>query len=234
MMKALLFLFLVFQYTVPQHTGALAVAPTGPTWTYVDTAVNASCPAGTTCTITGLTSTQTNSVLIAGYEIDSGFSANIVSATGGGGTWIVCASLNCYKTLGGTGTVDQAYNLTGTGGATSVTITTSSSIGVGWIAAAAEFHCTANCGTIALDQIGINTSSASCASCTGASFTGLTGTSDICEQFTYTPSGLSGGGTYTLDSSTGLPYLLNAASGTAPTFTQSSAGGFVSSGICFQ
>lgn len=219
-------------YMIPCRTGATASAAAAPVWTYVDTAVNASCAAGNSCVVTGLTSTQTNSVLIAAYEVSSGFAPNISAVSGGGGAWPLCPSTSCYESLGGVGTIDQAYNVTGSGGATSVTVTLASATSQTWIAAVAEWHCTANCGTIALDQIATNVTSSSCASCTGASFSGLTGTSDICEQLAFN-NGITGYGTYTSDSTGAIPYLLNSVSGTAPTFTQPT-GSFIASGMCFK
>jgi hypothetical protein len=156
--------------------------PPAPTWVYVDDGTNFSC-SGTTCTITLGTATTAGSILVAG-SIDNNYPSTryLSSGTGAGGTWVNCST--CGASIASLWNNSLTYNLTGTGGSTSITMTLSST-STSWDLFVAEFKCTANCTAITVDQLGTPVSSTTCNnSCPGASFTGLTGSSDLIVNFT--------------------------------------------------
>jgi hypothetical protein len=213
---------------------AFSQSTPAPTWAYVDTAFNAACSsASASCTVTGLTPTTAGSVLVAFLGSAANGVTSIASASGGGGTWNLCASSGCYVSNLSGSTLDAAYNITGTGGATSVTVTLGSVAGVSWVAVVDEFTCTANCGTNSLDALGaVSDSTTNCTSCTGSSFTGITA-GDLCVSGAFPGGTLSAvSSPYTFDS-VGEAYSLNTPRGTAPTWTQTS-GHFSANGMCFK
>jgi DNA-binding winged helix-turn-helix (wHTH) protein len=209
--------------------------PAGPTWIYVQNGFNNSC-SGTTCTVS-LSTTTAGSVLVAGMFDITAAGHTIASASGGGGTWSLCASSGCALTQSAF-SLDMAYNITGTGGATSV-VTTLNSSSTNWGVDIDEWKCTANCGTIALDQIvGTKYTSASCSTgCLGAGFTGLTGTSDLIVDFVdRTTAAGTPSSPYVYDGNSGdwIAYALNIKSGTAPTLPLKVAGPFAATGLAFK
>lgn len=243
LLNMMLFLTLAFpQFNIPQHTGATAAAAASPNWAFVQSAFDFSCASGTSCTISGLASTTAGSVMVVGLAGTGGVSGvKFTSGSGGGGTWQLCASSGCFQNAFGD-SQDIIYNITGTGGATSVTISYNTTISA--VLALGEWKCTANCGTIAVDQlVTAPVQSASCSTCTAAAYTGLTGTSDLMVQLVgiannpATPSA-----PYQLDSNLVWIYALNNSSGTAPTVCNSSsssscvadAGSFAATGLAFK
>lgn len=199
-----------------------------PTWAFVQANENFSCATGTTCAVT-LSASTANSILLVGIIDNTVAGHTIASASGGAGTWNLCPASGCANTTGNW-SFDNAYNLTNTGGATSITVTINSSDS-SWFLYVNEFKCTANCGTIALDKIATPATS-TCTSCTGASFSGLT-TGDLLIMNSDTSSTYSAiSSPYTLFSSLG--YCLSACTGTAPTFTVSPSAVFAAIGISFK
>lgn len=211
-----------------------------PTWVHVASNYITGCTT-TTCTVTGLTATTAGSVLIAGMVDLTAGVHNILSASGGGGTWIPCPASGCVVTKSPQFTLDMAYNITGTGGATSVTLTINSA-STNWSAFVDEFKCTANCGSgRALDAPTSGTvTSAGCTACVGAGFTGLTGPSDlIIEQYDQSQTVLSVTAPYVREQMAGsgpdwVAYELGASTGAAPTINFSVSSVFAGTGLAFK
>lgn len=203
-----------------------------PVWAFVQDTTNFSCVANP-CTATFSTATTAGSVIIAALSSVTS-TDTITTVSGGGGTWTLCVASGCKTTQTTIGAIDIAMNITGTGGATAIAITDAASNPA--FVAAAEFKCTANCGTIALDKIPATFgNSAGCGTCTSAGFTGLTGTSDVIVHFMNydnTMSAPSGG--YVISPSAVFLYHINSAVGTAPTVTQTASGNFVATGIAIK
>jgi hypothetical protein len=207
-----------------------------PTWTFVQSAYTGGC-SGTTCAVP-LAATTPGSVLVAGTLDLNAAEHTISSVTGGGGTWTLCPESGCLVTESPQFSLDMAYNITGTGSAESVTVTLNSADS-SWTAIVDEWKCTANCGTIALDQIvSSKYTSTSCSTgCLGAGFKGLTGKSDLIvslvdrTQAAGTPSS-----PYVYDTTAGLwiAYAPNIKAGTAPTLPLEVAGPFAATGLAFK
>lgn len=200
-----------------------------PTWAFVQDATNFSCGANP-CTVTFSTATTAGSFIMVGLSSTNG-TDTISSVSGGGGTWNLCAASGCHITNTNIGSGDVSYNITGTGGATAISVTDAAG-NIGFLAAI-EIKCTANCGTIALDAIPNSFgNSTSCGTCTAAGFTGLTGTSDAIAQFmNYDNTITAPSGGYILSPSSVFLYHINSAVGTAPTATQTAAGNFLATGL---
>jgi DNA-binding winged helix-turn-helix (wHTH) protein len=207
-----------------------------PTWVYVQSAYTGSC-SGTTCAVP-LAATTAGSVLVVGTLDLNAAGHTISSVTGGGGTWTLCPASGCLVTQAPQFSLDMAYNITGTGRAKSVTVTLNSTDS-NWTAIVDEWKCTANCGTIALDQIvSSKYTSALCGTgCLGAGFTELTGTSDlIISLVDRTQAAGMPSSPYVYDTTAGLwiAYALNITSGTAPTLPLKVAGPFAATGLAFK
>lgn len=234
----ILIVFLLALYAWPQQVITArrrAVSGASPVWTFVQDATNFACVANP-CPVTFTSPTTSGSVIIAALSSVTGTDTitSVAFAASGGGTWVLCSSSGCKTSQTTLGAVDLAYNITGTGGATVINITDAA--GNPTFVAAIEIKCTANCGTIALDEIPSSFgNSASCGTCTAAGFTSLTGTSDAIVQFMSYDNTLSApSGGYILSPSAVFLYHLNSAVGTAPTITQSAAGNFVATGIAIK
>ena len=118
-----------------------------------------------TCNVT-VASTTSGSILVCGMADFANSTNHITSCSGGGGTWVLCPTLSCLVLNASLEPMDEAYNVTGTGGATTITINTFASSSA-WAAVVGEWRCTANCPANSLDQIAnSNTSTASCGTCT--------------------------------------------------------------------
>lgn len=206
-----------------------------PVWVFKQAADNFSCPTGTTCNVT-ISSTTSGSILVCAMLDGVNSTNHITSCSGGGGTWTLCPTSSCVVTNANLFPIDAAYNLAGTGGATTITVnvaTSSSFFG----AVVGEWDCTANCPANALDKIASsNTSTASCGTCTLSSFTSPT-VGDLAVQLVSadnTPLS-SPSSPYVIDGSLGLfVYSLGITSGAAPTVTQSPSGALTSTGLTFK
>jgi hypothetical protein len=113
---------------------------------------------------------------------------------------------------------------------------TNSKFGYGIIG---EWKCTANRGTIALDQIAATnpTTNTSCTSCTGSSFTGLAGKSDLLIQAVNEVNSWTAiTSPYVLDywKNPNFAYALGSLSAGAPTLKHSPAGGLITIGLAFK
>lgn len=207
------------------------------TYTLLQEAFNFGCGVSTTCAVSMTSPTTANSILIAGYFGGSNTTNHISSGTGAGGTWALCAASACHNNAsGGAEPLDLAYNLTGTGGSSSITMTISATDSVFEGFVIAEFQCTSNCGTIAFDAVSSVVNNASCTTCTAGSFSSLTGTSDLLFQLvsnnvsTFTTPVSS---PYVLDPSGNFIYAAGSVSLTAPTATNLSTA-FSSSGLAIK
>ena len=205
-----------------------------PTWVFVQAAINASCPAGTTCNVT-VASTTSGSILVCGMADFANSTNYITSCSGGGGTWVLCPTLSCLVLNAASGPIDVAYNVTGTGGATTITINIFASSS-GWAAVVGEWRCTANCPANSLDQIAnSNTSTASCGTCTLSGYASPSVGDLAVQQVLFSNEIASLSTPYVLDTSIGVfAYGLGISSGTAPTATQSPSGSLSSSGLTFK
>jgi DNA-binding winged helix-turn-helix (wHTH) protein len=207
-----------------------------PTWAYVQSAYTGGC-SGTSCAVP-LVATTAGSVLVAGTLDLNAAGHTISSATGGGGTWALCPESGCLVTQSPQFSLDMAYNITGTGGAKSVTVTLDSADS-NWTAIVDEWKCTASCGTIALDQIvSKKYTSALCSTdCLGAGFTGLTGTSDLIVSLVdRTQEAGVPSSPYVYDTTAGqwIAYAPNITSGAAPTLPLKVVGVFAATGLAFK
>jgi hypothetical protein len=240
-MHFLLTFALVFWPWMQEVTGHYNKGPSGgsPTWAFLQKANNSACTAGTsTCNVT-VGNTTANSVMACAFStVDSTQKTlSSCSMSAGGSSWTNCGS-GCQVGVTGLWS-DVAYSALGGTAQTAPTLTctlNTASVST-WLCAFFEAHCTANCGTIAIDQVGTAGTSTSCSSCTGASYSGLTGTSDLMVQFANVANtGSCGGGCgiYTLTSDTVWLYALNTTSTTAPTLTQTGAGKASIPGLSFK
>jgi hypothetical protein len=197
-----------------------ALHPLGATWALVHSASNASCSAGTTCTVT-VTSTGAGNLLVGTVLV--GNTGLTISSVSGGGTWTHCGTCQMFNaTAGGT---DASYTLSSTSGATSIVFTLSASnSGGAWVAAVLEYSYTA--GPISFDAASTRNQSTASASQAGVALT-LTGSNDVIVQTATEQSSASAiSAPYTqpalFPSGDGVAGAINTASGTAPTWTATS------------
>ncbi len=200
----------------------------GNTFTQTQTPVFTSCSSAATCTLT-VTSTGAGHLLVI-TAIQTSGAADFISSVSGGGTWVVPSGANtCQGSNAAVGAVSCAYVLSSSAGTTSVVITWS-----GTFAAFATFYeVTYSGGSVAVDKQDTAFNSSSSTSQPGPTLS-ITGTSDaIFQSIT-----LFTGNVTAIDSSyvnfhsyvnfSGSANILNAASGTGPTWTLSaSASAFV-------
>lgn len=133
-----------------------------------------SCPALTSpCAIT-VASTTAGSAMAVYIITDN--SVTITSVSGGGGTWNLCAASACHVVNTGNDSLDAAYNLTGTGGATSISVSLSTSGATELFAGFMEFAPPKGT-TPQLDTVGVAQSSSCLSNCPTPALT-LTGTND--------------------------------------------------------
>jgi hypothetical protein len=216
--------------------GSLCGLGQNPIWMYVQSQ-DGSC-SGTTCTLT-MYPTSAGSVVVPSVINLTASNITISSGTVGGSAVTLCAASGCNNYVSGSSRgADMAYIIGAPAGSTAVSLTLSASC-ASCFPAVDEWKCIAFCGTIALDQYASsNGGSSSCTNCTGSSFTGLTGSSDLLVQLvsgagTLTTSSLGLLGPYQFDINQDFIYALNSTSTAAPTYVQS-AGAFVSVGIAFK
>jgi hypothetical protein len=207
----------------------------GASWSLLQ-GVAQDCAAGSTCAIE-ITTTTANSVAVpSAYTADSNSisSVSLSGCTGSAGTWTggTGASYAAFNSSGAEG-IAWAYNLGNGGGCTLVTITMTSAETAAWSASFDEFS--RGGGTPAIDALASsNTNSSSCTTCTGSSFTSLSGSSDLLLQVVADGSSTgSPSSPYLWDSNELTAYALNSTQTTAPTWTQS-GGPFVSLGAAFR
>jgi hypothetical protein len=214
------------------------VAPTGPTFSAPTLAGTNTCTSGvTTCNVTVTASPTSNAVIAcAMITFPGAASTKISSCSGGGGTWTLCAASGCFNSLS-TNFEDFAYNVTPSSSTTTITVNlTAAPSTASWAAFVIYALCTANCGTLALDGLGAPYSTASCSTaCQGPSFSGLTGTSDVCltlASVSGTPSSPSS--PWAFDGTGDILYLINSAGPSGhPTFTNTPSGQVLVTGACF-
>lgn len=203
------------------------------TWTFLHVAENTGCN-GTSCTVT-VPSTTAGSVQVV-WAVGGGSSNTISSASGGGGSWTLCPSSGChtYSSSGG-GNLDGIYNVTGTGGATSIQVNISPS--ETWTVVYAEASCSGCSGSRALDTYGVTAGNSSCGSCTGVGLGTLTGNPDFGIQMLNYDNSLTIPSPWTLES-TDQWYLyatnLTSSNDSAPSITQSPNGVFIASAMAFK
>jgi hypothetical protein len=211
--------------------GAAPVTP--PTWVYVQDALGG-CNAGT-CTVSAAIPTTAGSVLVVGVWANNFAATALTSISGAGGTWLGGGSGN--QILEVDNAFDLAYDITGTGGSQSISVSATGSPNYAFLL---EIKCTANCGTISLDQGGVTSGNSSCGispTCPGAAYTSLSGSADLEIQFVYPDSGIASvTGGYAIAHNDGW-FIYNLASSvlTAPALTLDSGGQqFVASALAFQ
>ncbi len=203
-------------------------------WTFVQESIATACSAGsTTCTIDVANGNLLKTVAgsIWAVLLTTNNDVTITSVSGGGGTWNPCPSGSCHlfnSTL--SRNVDAAYNLTGAGGTTSVTVTISP-------AAAGQFgvnfiELLPPPGTTASFDVAGTATTNSCTTCTGVGLP-ISGTDAIVQN-------MAAAGT-SVWNPWSFPYIslplgdglnLNALNGAAPTVTTTGPGA-VFSAIAF-
>jgi hypothetical protein len=210
----------------------MATPPVAVTWTYLQTPAFSRCSAGTTCTISGIAATTANSVLfVSAY---GGTNSHLTGCTGGGGTWVTgsTSSFVAWDTTSAS-LMAIAYNITGTGGATSITCTFANSESAP-IVEVSEW--TRSTGVPTLDQLAAtNLNTSSCTStCSLSSFSGLTGAGDLLVQSLNDDTGIGNPSSpYVWDNQDVAIYALNSTQTAAPTIAQTS-GVLQSLGIAFK
>jgi hypothetical protein len=193
------------------------------TWSLLHVA-QSSCTSSASQSITVPSTTAGTVQVIALGACSSAGSSTISSASGGGGSWVTCPSHGCaISGVGDLGTTDLIYNITGTGGATSISVTISTSENA--ILNYAEFKLTCTgCAAISNQQNSRTTSSSSCSTCTAASFTSLTANDLLVQAMNIDNYPTTPSGSYVVEPTyfTFL-YNLNSSTLTAPTVCQSSS-----------
>jgi hypothetical protein len=226
----LLFLFGTISLANAQ-TGATpqsAVNPGG--WTFIQDSIATFCTSGSSCNITtgNMLPTTAGSVWIV--RIKTGNNLTISSVTGGGGTWTICP--NCHIFNGTNQNLDAAYNLSGTGGTTSVTVNlsqaSSGSFQVHFIELLPPPGSTAS-----FDAAG-TVNSPSCTTCRAVGLT-LSGTDAVFQ--TYGGNGTQGWNSWSspyITDGAGYGVGLNVNSGTAPTVAMTSPNGAIFMALAFK
>lgn len=184
--------------------------------------------AGTTCTLTLSTPTVAGDSLIVGYFNPPGAT---VSSPTGDSAWTKCTSPTCTVSDAGVGQWDAYYIANATGGAS--TITCNEPTQPGWFCRLYVIH--KSSGTPVFDTSG-SIDDASCTSCSGVALT-LTGSNDGIVQMAVGANPITAVTTYgntNFLNDFGMASLLTTSSGTAPTWTQSSAGAAVGIAIAFK
>lgn len=216
----------------------------------IQDANNFTCPSLATSCVVTTTATTALSVLTCELEgrnsNGTASSVSIASCSGGGGSWVMCPSSSCqlsntYDTgQGSQQPMDLGYNLTGTGGATSITVNISAALPSGnWAVAVVEYARPKNTGgRVVFDAVGTgnNNSNTTCTTCTTASFGPLAGNDLITGCW-----GMQNSSTiatpYYKSASTGADAYSypNAPNGAVTgTVTQSAGGGATLNGIAFK
>lgn len=232
MIRALLLIFLALQYTIPQHTGASAAAATA-SWSFVQSTPGG-CGAGPTCTFS-ITPTTANSVIVV--PVYTGTNITMTSAALAGcatpGTFTGGSGSSYQVFTAGLGGLAWGYILGNGGGCTDLLVTMSAADSGNIGPSILEFS--RGGGTPVLDALAsTNTNTSSCTSCTGSSFTSLSGTRDLIVQPANTGSGTgSPSSPYAWDPNDIVAYVLNSTATAAPTWTQTS-GGFQTFGVAFK
>lgn len=147
------------------------------TWSMVQHSSNTACSStSATCSVT-VTSTGSGHLLVITAVYGSSSTDITISSTSGGGTSTHCT--NCHATRDSSGDEeDISYILSSTSGATSISVTMSSSAFSGnWIATVEEYSWTGG-GSAALDTSNSVQDNTSCTTCNLPSLT-LTGTDDV-------------------------------------------------------
>lgn len=223
-------------------------------WTLVQNNIQAACNAGNSCSFaacTGGTGSECIAPTVAGSvwivsEMDSednpssSDNVTISSVSGGGGTWSLCPSSSCHVYDGTqTQNSDLAYNLSGTTGTQSFTVTLSGSTSSKFVIQFAEFLPPSGY-TASFDTSGHN-DDATCPSqiCAGPTLS-LTATDFVyvCCEYEINGQFANGGAPWTspyLTSPVGNGIGLNVSAGsTSPTVLTTGAPGIVTSAIAFK
>lgn len=238
-MVALLVALLLIPFTASAQwqigQRSFAQAPVTASWSFVQS-TGGGCSVGPTCTF-AITPTTANSVIIV--PVYTATNLTMTSAVLQG-----CSTPGTFT--GGSGSSYQAFGsppggtawgyILGNGGGCTDLLVTMSAADSGNIAPfLLEFS--RGGGTPVLDALSTtssNLNTTSCTTCTGSSFTSLSGTKDLIVQVTNTGSGTSSPSSpYVWDPNQFASYALNSIQLTAPTWTQSS-GGFQTFGVAFK
>jgi hypothetical protein len=156
-------------------------------WTFIQDTISDCTGGSTTCTTPACTTTYNCIIPTTAGSVWVMVLANtttnltISGVSGGGGTWTACASSGCHQYLSGLGNIDVYYNLTGSSGSNSFTVTASTTIpsgGDSWIDFIELLPPSGY--TASLDSVGTSTTCGGSAggtgtTCTGAALT-VTGT----------------------------------------------------------
>lgn len=178
-----------------------------------------------TCNLT-ITSTTAGNLGFASIHI--GVATEFITSISGGGTWVAPGGCQGVDT-GAAKATSCAYNLTLTGGTTSITVTRTSTTNAGtWRVYFAEIHTDLTGGSFTLDTnagaVGNRDQSTSVTNPAGVALT-LNGANDALFQTIcgVTPSAINGSYTTSdFSGSGGYGIAINTATGTAPTWTTGS------------
>lgn len=205
-MRKLLIIFGLLICAMPAHATVTKVQ-----------AISATC-ATNPCTSVTIASTGSGNLLVAVLGgSNSAATITAISCTPSCGTWTHCAS--CISHDATAGTIDAEYILSSSSGGLLLSMTSSNTPDAMWFY---EFSSTAT--PFLLDTQGTRDQTTAVTSAAGVTLT-LTGSNDVIIQSGVCAANISSITTYTLNGNpngNGSAYLLNTASGTAPTWTQTS------------
>jgi hypothetical protein len=218
-----------------------AVISTGVTWTLIQHLKTVNCGnSNATCSISGVTTTAGDLLILVGTNDDS--AQHIVfSSASGDSTWTHCPASGASENYSGSNWLasDCAYILSAAGG-TGLTISWTWNLAA--VAHAVElYEVRRSTGTATYDT-GNVASASSCGSCTGPTLT-LTGSSDFIAQWGSFENSIAPPGTSPWlnpndsdNSNTDSAWVgaLNQSSGAGPTYTQTGAGGGAMSAVAFK
>lgn len=210
----------------------LTAAPAWASFTLVQHPLNASCSSGNaTCSVT-VSSTGAGHLIVAIAGTNAG-TADPISSVSGGGTYTNCS--NCSIANSGSGTLDAAYTLNSTSGATSISVTMSSAPSAVWKVEILEYSFTN--GPISLDASGSTSNTTSTSSPPGQGLA-VAGLNDVIVQaIKVGPNATAISGSYTspadFSGSYGWAGWVNTITGTAPTWTSSASSQSAVLGIAF-
>jgi hypothetical protein len=200
----------------------LLSCPAWATWAVVQHTSNTCTTASQTCNI-AVSSTGTGNVIVIGIGIAS--NAEQIVSVSGGGTYTHPATA-CHSADGTTRGADCAYTLASTSGTTTITVTRTDATSFGWNASATEYSFTS--GPVSLDtgtpQVRDQTTTVTGPA--GVTLT-LSGTNDAIYQMIEGTAPTAVTSPYSTNqnfsANLGAASSINTVSGTAPTWTQTSA-----------
>lgn len=201
----------------------VSVSPASATWTVVQHVSNTCTAASATCNV-AVSSTGTGNVIVIGMGIVDA-TEQIVSVSGGGTYTHPATACHGSDATGPKG-LDCAYTLSSTSGTTTITVTRTDATSHVWVCAATEYSFTSGPVSVDTGTPQVRDQSTSVTTPAGVTLI-LAGTNDAIYQMIEgaTPTAVSG--TYSTNQNFsgngGFASLINTATGSVPTWTQTSS-----------